>query len=73
MPLPEVASVPTWHQNRSTQIAMPAVTQEKPVIDEKELELQVSYPCAVFINYVSYLKSLLTVMYNLSWWELLSF
>lgn len=40
LPLPEVASAPTWHQNRATQIAMPAATQEKPVIDEKELELQ---------------------------------
>jgi len=29
---------------------MPAATQHKPVIDKKELELQVSYPWAVFIN-----------------------
>ena len=41
--------MPTWHQNRATQIAMPSATQEKPIIDEKELELQVSNPWAVFI------------------------
>ena len=40
--------MPTWHQNRATQIALPAATQEKPIVDEKELELQVSYSWASY-------------------------
>lgn len=48
LPVPEETSSPIWHQNRATQIAMPAVTQEKTIIDEKELELQVSNPWDVF-------------------------
>ena len=44
LPVAEVAAS-TWHQypNHSAQVAMPTVQpiQQKPVIDEKELELQV--------------------------------
>ena len=56
--------MPTWHQNRTTQIAMPAAPQEIPIIDEKELELQVNYPWAVFINMISSLTSLLAGTYK---------
>ena len=44
LPVAEVAAS-TWHQypNHSAQVATPTVQpiQQKPVIDEKELELQV--------------------------------
>ncbi len=43
---PEVTSSPVWHQNRGAQVAIPAVMQENPVVDEKELELQVSISLA---------------------------
>ena len=51
LPVAEVAAS-TWHQypNHSAQVAMPTVQpiQQKPVIDEKELELQVrNYPIYV--------------------------
>ena len=72
--------MPTWHQNHTTQIAMPAATQEIPIIDEKELELQVSYPWVVFINLISFLTGVLAgtllsyflSIHNLSWREVLS-
>ena len=42
LPVSDVAGSPIWHQNRgASQVFMPTVKQERPVIDEKELELQV--------------------------------
>ena len=42
LPVSDVAASPIWHQNRgASQVFMPTVKQERPVIDEKELELQV--------------------------------
>ena len=38
LPVSVASASPTWHQTSGAQVAMPTVT---PVVDEKELELQV--------------------------------
>jgi len=47
---------------------MPAATQEKPIIDEKELELQVSFPWTFYWD-----VKLFFLYITRLWWELLSF
>lgn len=38
--LPAVPSSPTWNENRVPLTTLPQVTQQEPLMDEKELELQ---------------------------------
>ena len=68
LPVAEVAAS-AWHQypNHSAQVAMPTVQpiQQKPVIDEKELELQVrNSPIIIYVLSASHRNFFVMVLNN---------